>query len=204
MNQLINSYLGKDLRKLGFWGRGMTKNRIESETIQVIHFQTAPPNQKGKGSFTINIGVAIPKILSAYVKQIPHTVRDVDCVLSKRLSNSDDDQFDTWWNFTPDTQLSIMASQVYERILKDGLRFFDKYKTLHDVFLGQQELLASGKAVPLDFINYALVAFYEGEHDIAWKTLDKPFTKNKDTYDFWLPIINKAKDLLMKQEQIRL
>jgi hypothetical protein len=187
IERVIRASLHPALKARGFTRQGHNWNRAVGDLRDVINLQGSFLNEKGSGSFTINLGKfsnAVDKIVTG--AEPPRVVAELRCPVRIRLgklipalgetTSIDADpskRFDRWWKFDPTTDPFGLSQELTETILTYGVPFFDQLDSLGAmlVWLSQTESkrpLAYPQNVHLGIIHDLL-----GDHNASALVLNE-------------------------------
>ena len=127
------------LRSRGFRKEGSVYLALHGDTASLVDLQKSRWNDEDESRFTINGGIYIPGVVSAYSgRSDPERPKIVDCCLSVRIGMLEESRLDKWWKVTArdssqDAVDEEIARELCDRVEHLLLPFFAKFESPTDV-----------------------------------------------------------------------
>lgn len=132
LNIILKNWVTPCLKKAGFNKQKVQYGQVRGDVIWLIDIQRSRWNDASQAQFTLNCGVHIPGVVSAYAnKNEPTKPRIPDCCISSRIGMLTTEKKDLWWrldfddNGTVDIQIGKDLLDKIERYIVPFLEKFD-------------------------------------------------------------------------------
>ncbi|MBB5033889.1 DUF4304 domain-containing protein [Prosthecobacter vanneervenii] len=130
---MVSSLHKEHLKGLGFGKTGTTWIR-SLEWPQVINIQLSSFNSAEEAKFTINIGISIPPMRSAWgTPAVEGALKEYDCELRTRIGSLLPNKNDKWWDVTSGSDPEELMHEVSDDISDYALPWLNKLKTWEEV-----------------------------------------------------------------------
>lgn len=123
------------LRRESFRRKGITWNRINNGSIDVVSIQPASYTTPSEYHLTINFGILFFDVWAlAWGLSVPEFVKEVDCFPRARIgqltASPDGKRVDRWWTLHGDDRDSVKVSEIKSLIEEVGPAFFEDRATI--------------------------------------------------------------------------
>jgi hypothetical protein len=143
LSAILRGAVAPALKLAGFTRAGRSFERKLEDLSWVVDVQTSRWDSPPDKAFTLNCGVFVPRVVSAYTPR-KEPVRPVlaDCCITARLGHLSDKPGDMWWTLTsgdaPETDLGI-STDVTRRVSSHALPFLRRFLSARDVLAYLEE-----------------------------------------------------------------
>jgi len=153
----VRSFLDARLNSRGFRRKGLTWNRHEIETVQVIELQKSKGSERDRGSVTINIGLCVKYVdCIANEREGASFYQEVDCLVRRRIGwllAGATKPLDLWWDYDVGTDFDELGRSLFTTIQDVGLPFLEANTSPRAILA----LLTASKD-PFDRMPFSLIS----------------------------------------------
>ena len=139
VSAILRSGLTPLLRSHGFRKHGQVYVSERGDVLWIVDVQKSRWNDGTEAQFTINGGVYVPGVVSAYSRRPePSIPKLVDCCLSVRIGMLDDSKLDKWWKVTAsdapeDAVDEQISTEIRDRVGNHLLPFLQRFESSVEV-----------------------------------------------------------------------
>jgi len=177
---IIQNHLHPFMKEAGFIRKGRTWNRHARGMIDVMNVQTSQWNEPTLGSFTINVGVLVPKVYAlCWGKDTPTFPKEEDCIVRARIGALIDrpvagrrKQKDVWWDMDMETDLETLGNNLRLLLREKIVPFFDQFDSLKSIKIWWEKQAPHETETPLGNIFLAIIDAQLGYKKEAKKLLE--------------------------------
>lgn len=208
-NKVIEDILRVHVRPLlkdqGYVRRGRVWNKRLDQVGYAVQVQASQWNEGERGSFTVNLGVFVPYVLS--VCPIPrHTIliEPAECSIETRIGLigpggtflEDKSGRDVWWDVEAHSDLGKVGQSVQEAIANRAIPFLNRFVSLCDV--AEFTLAHSGLMLtpPMELLHKAIILNKLGKHTEAYTALEQL----KRKFPYWQDVAEATEQRLRETD----
>jgi hypothetical protein len=159
----------------GFRKSGNTIYRQQTDGIRhIVYFQRGQSWSSLAGEFTVELGVFIPEIFTAYWnKSVPKHLSSGICEINERLGMLGESGQDKWWKQSSNPKQ--VENEIFSLLNKEGREYFSQYSSREVILETMEKQRQSGKLRPRGILSMAIILAHLGKTEDANKLLYKEF-----------------------------
>jgi Domain of unknown function (DUF4304) len=159
---------------------------LYSETNDVfhcVHFQSSQWGSRESGRFTVNLAVTSPAIYRRWTgRRFPSNPATALWPIQQRIGTACGEARDLWWDVSADSDVSGIAADVCQRLVRCALPFFTRYPSTAAILADVQSGVAPPSiTMPQLPLLHAILLADAGHHSEAAECIERAIAQHKGT-----------------------